>query len=69
MKNISKAAIMATMLLAIAGCKKDTEDPPTSTSTTETAVDATVRMHFNFLNVEDPFTLNDTESRTAWATQ
>ena len=61
MKNISTVAIMATMLLANAGCKKDTTDPPATTTPVETAVDATVRMKFSFNDGQTPFTLNSTQ--------
>lgn len=53
-------AIAATTLLALAGCKKDSTEPPTSNPATETAVDATVAMHFNFKNGSSPFALTTT---------
>lgn len=61
MKPISTAAIMATLLLATAGCKKDSVDPPAVATPAETAVDATVRMNFTFTDGQAPFGLNATE--------
>ena len=43
-----------------AGCKKDSVDPPVDTPTSETDVDATIRMHFSMLNGTDAFQLNST---------
>ena len=50
--------LAAVALLAIAGCKKDSVEPPASTTPTETAVDATVAMHFNFKDGTAPFALS-----------
>lgn len=57
-KHIS-LALAAAALLATAGCKKDSVEPPASTPT-ETAVDATVAMHFNFKDGSAPFALGNT---------
>lgn len=58
-KNLPLA--MATLaLFAATGCKKDSVDPPVDSPSTEVAVNATVGMHFNFVNGTAPFTLNST---------
>lgn len=58
-KQIS-LTLVATALLALAGCKKDSVEPPANTTPTETAVDATVAMHFNFKDGSAPFVLGTT---------
>ena len=58
-KNIS-FAILATVLLATTGCKKDSVDPPGTPETTEVAVDATVGMRFSFVDGTAPFMLDST---------
>lgn len=58
MKNNSIIAIMAALLLASAGCKKDTVDPPAETPTN--TVTATLRMSYMFMNGTEDFALNNT---------
>ncbi|MFZ1617801.1 MAG: MbnP family protein [Flavobacteriales bacterium] len=61
MINKNLPLFLATLsLLAATGCKKDSVDPPVDTPSTEVAVNATVGMHFNFVNGTVPFTLNST---------
>lgn len=57
MKINSSAAIMVAMLLAMAGCKKDTVEPP---APADNAINATVRMNWMFNNGMDAFALNST---------
>ncbi|HRP82695.1 MAG TPA: hypothetical protein PLY76_12425 [Flavobacteriales bacterium] len=59
-KNIPYIFV-ATILLAATGCKKDSTAPPSNPSTSETAVDATVRMSFSFLDGTGQFQLGNTE--------
>ncbi|MEO5584755.1 MAG: MbnP family protein [Flavobacteriales bacterium] len=61
MKPISIAAITAAMLLASAGCKKDSVDPPATTP--PNSITATVRMNYMFVNGTEPFVLNNTVLR------
>lgn len=58
MKHISIAAFTAVMLLASAGCKKDTVDPPAVTP--GNTITATVRMNYMFMNGTEAFALNNT---------
>lgn len=58
MKNTSIIAITAALLLATAGCKKDTTDPPAATPAN--TVTATLRMSYMFMNGAEDFALNST---------
>lgn len=58
MKNFSIVAIMAALLLASTGCKKDEVDTPAETP--DYTMTATVRMDYMFMNGMEDFTLNST---------
>lgn len=58
MKHIANAAVMASLTLAVVGCKKDSVDPPADTAAN--TVTATVRMNYMFMNGTEDFALNST---------
>lgn len=60
MKTLRSIVLFAAMAIGIAGCKKDSVDPPVDTPTQEAGVDATIRMHFSMLNGTVAFQLNTT---------